>query len=70
MKNDEKSSFFRFVSSDHMMVMDVPRCVLESLETCIDRLNTSVYILNNIICHTIRDNELSKLCILGQFDIN
>ena len=69
MKNDEKSSFFKFVSSDHMMVMDVPECVLESLETYFDPLNTSMYTSDNAFYHPIRDNELSKFSILEQFGI-
>ena len=69
MKNDEKSSFLEFVSNDHMVVMDVPGCVFESLETYFDPLNTSVYTPGNDFYHLIRDNELSKFSILGQFGI-
>ena len=69
MKNDEKSSFFKLVSSDHMVVMDVSGYVLESLNTYLDHLNTSAYTYSNVIHHPIRDNELSKFSILGQFSI-
>ena len=69
MKNDEKSSFFKFVSSDHMVVMDVSGYVLESLNTYLYPLHTSVCTYRNVIHHPIRDNELSKFSILGQFSI-
>ena len=63
MKNDEKSQFSKFVSNYHMIVKNVPGCVLESLETYLDPINTSVYTSGNVIHHPIQDNELSKFTI-------
>ena len=49
--------------------MDVSGCVLGSMKTYLDPLNTSVYTCGIVIHHPIRDNELSKFSILEQFGI-
>ena len=67
MKNDQKLTFFKLVSSDHRMSTNVFRSVLDTQKTYFEPLNTWVYTSGDDICHFVRHEKIVKITIFTPF---
>ena len=63
MKNDQKLTFSKNISSDHKMSTSVFKSVLETQTMCFEPLNILVNIFDDGICYFLQDEKIVKITI-------
>ena len=63
MKNYQKLTFSKNVSSDHKMSTNVFKGVLETQTMCFEHLNILIDIFDDGICYFLQDEKIVKITI-------